>query len=111
LFFPLTYGDDAIFDFGLRISNKEREREQARLLRTVIADNLSKAGRSLGYVSAIDSNGGTIWIADAQRSDGKRFVVRADELLTAFVELESQLAVEAWISRKGVFRACGGMYD
>jgi hypothetical protein len=42
----------------------------------------------LGWVSPIDSNGRTIWIADAHRDDGKRFVVRADELLTAFVELE-----------------------
>jgi hypothetical protein len=40
-------------------------------------------------VSAIDSNGRTIWIADAHRGDGQRFVVRADEKLTAFVELES----------------------
>jgi hypothetical protein len=39
----------------------------------------------------IDSNGRTIWIADAHRDDGKRFVVRADELLTAFVELERQV--------------------
>jgi hypothetical protein len=31
-----------------------------------------------------------IWIADAHR-DGKRFVVHADEKLTAFVELESAL--------------------
>jgi len=30
----------------------------------------------------------TIWIADAHRDDGKRFVVRADEKLTAFLELE-----------------------
>ena len=30
-----------------------------------IADNLSKAGWSWGCVSAIDSNGRTIWIADA----------------------------------------------
>jgi hypothetical protein len=30
----------------------------------------------------------TIWIADAHRDDGKRFVVRADEKLTAFVEVE-----------------------
>jgi hypothetical protein len=29
-----------------------------------------------------------IWIADAHRGDGKRFVVRADERLTAFMELE-----------------------
>jgi hypothetical protein len=28
-------------------------------------------------------------IADAQRDDGKHFVVRADEKLTAFLELES----------------------
>jgi len=43
---------------------------------------------SWGCASAVDSNGRTIWIADAHRDDGKRFVVRADEKLTAFVELE-----------------------
>jgi len=55
----------------------------------IISDNLSKAGWSWGYVSAIDSNGRTILVADAHRDDGKRFVVRADEKLAAFVELES----------------------
>jgi hypothetical protein len=40
------------------------------------------------WVSAIDSNGRTIWIADAHRDDGKRYIVRADEKLTAFLELE-----------------------
>jgi hypothetical protein len=30
-------------------------------------------------------------VADAHRNDGKRFVVRADEKLTAFVELESAI--------------------
>src|SRR5437762_13744749 len=44
----------------------------------IIADNLSKAGWSLGWASAIDANGRTIFIADAHRDDGKRFVVRAD---------------------------------
>jgi hypothetical protein len=57
----------------------------------IIADNLSKAGWSLGCVSAVDSNGRMIWIADAHRDDGNRFVVRADEKLSAFVELESAL--------------------
>jgi hypothetical protein len=52
----------------------------------IIADNLSKAGWSWGCVSAIDSNGRTIWIVDAHRSDGNRFVVRADEKLAAFLE-------------------------
>ena len=39
----------------------------------------------------MDSTGRTIWIADAHRDDGKRFVVHADEKLTAFVELESAI--------------------
>jgi hypothetical protein len=60
----------------------------------IIADNLSKAGWSLGSVSAIDSNGRTIWIADAHRGDGKRLVVHAEEKLTAFLELESVIRGE-----------------
>ena len=55
----------------------------------IIADSLKKAGWSLGYVSAVDFQGQTIWITDAHRGDGRRFVARADEKLTAFVELES----------------------
>jgi hypothetical protein len=54
----------------------------------IIADRLKKAGSSLGWVSAVDSEGRTIWIVDAHRDNGKRFIVRADEKLTAFVELE-----------------------
>ena len=55
----------------------------------IIARNLKKRGWSLGYVSAVDSEGLTIWIADGHRDDGRRFVVRADEKLTAFLELET----------------------
>jgi hypothetical protein len=33
-----------------------------------------------------------MWIADAHRDDGKRFIVRADELLTAFMELEAAIS-------------------
>jgi len=53
----------------------------------IIADNLTSAGWSWGCVSAVDSPRRTIFVADAHRADGKRFVVRADENLTAFVEL------------------------
>src|SRR5215469_2968679 len=35
------------------------------------------------------AEGRTIWIVDAHRDDGKRFVVRADEKLTAFLVLEA----------------------
>ena len=34
----------------------------------------------------MDSNRRTIWIADAHRGDGKRFLLRADEKLTAFLD-------------------------
>ena len=54
----------------------------------IFADNLSKAGFSWGCVSVIDSQGRTIRIVDLHR-DGKRFIVHADDKLTAFIELES----------------------
>jgi len=53
----------------------------------IIADNLKRGGWSLGWVSAVDFEGRTIWIVDAHRN-GKRFIVRADEKLSAFVELQ-----------------------
>ena len=56
----------------------------------IIADNLSKAGWSYGYVSAVDREGRTIWIVDAH-GYGKRFIVRSDEKLTAVFELESAI--------------------
>ena len=59
----------------------------------IIADNLSKAGWSWGCLSAVDREGRTIWIVDAHRDDGKRFVARSDEKLTAFLELESATRV------------------
>jgi hypothetical protein len=42
----------------------------------IIADNLSRAGWSWGGVSAIDSSGRAIWIADAHRGDETRFIVQ-----------------------------------
>jgi len=57
-----------------------------------IADNLSKAGWSWGWVSTINSNGQTIFVADAHRGDGKRFIVHPDEKLTAFLELEAAVS-------------------
>jgi hypothetical protein len=67
----------------------------------IIADNLSKSGWSWGCVSAIDSNGRTIWIADAHRDDGKRFVVHADEKLTVCVELKRLYAAAGWVRHRG----------
>jgi len=40
----------------------------------IIADNLKKAGWSLGWVSALDLEGRTIWIVDAHGYDGRHLL-------------------------------------
>jgi len=44
----------------------------------IVADNLSKAGFSLGWVSSLDLEGRTVWIVDAH-GYGNCFIVHADE--------------------------------
>ena len=68
----------------------------------IIADKLSKAGWTWGCIPAIGSKGPTIWIVDAHRDDGRRFVVRSDEKLTAFVELESAIRAGQNVQRTAV---------
>jgi hypothetical protein len=41
--------------------------------------------------AAIDSEGRRIWIVDSHRDHGKRLVVLADEMLAAFMGLESTI--------------------
>jgi hypothetical protein len=68
-----------------------------------------KVGWSLGCVSAVDSEWRTIWIVDAHRDDGRRFIVHADEKLSAPVELERQVR-EDWLKnvllKKDQLRQC-----
>jgi hypothetical protein len=47
--------------------------ESRKRVQEIIADKLGASGWSWGCVSALDSSGRTIWIADAHRDDGKRF--------------------------------------
>jgi hypothetical protein len=47
-------------------------------------------------------------VADAHRDDGKRLVVRADELLTAFVELESAIRAISSITSKRIIALTSG---
>jgi len=74
---------------ALLCEGKKRQ-NSARVKRywEITADKLSKAGWSWGCIAAIDSDGRTIWIVDAHRDNGKRFVARNEEKLTAFLELE-----------------------
>ena len=51
-------------------------------------------------MATVDSSGQTIFVADAHRGHGQRFIVRADEKLTAFMELESAVrAASGWLKR------------
>ena len=40
--------------------------------------------------TATDAQAGTLFVVDASPDNGRRFVVRSDELLTAFLELERE---------------------
>jgi hypothetical protein len=55
----------------------------------IIADNLSNAGWSWAVFQRLIPTGERSGLADAHRDNGQRFVVRADEKLTAFLELEA----------------------
>jgi hypothetical protein len=90
-FFPDDWSIAVIIIFAFAVWTAKTAESAAVKYWETIADNLSKAGWSWGCVSAIDSHGRTIWIADAHRDDGKRFVVRAAEKLTAFLERESTI--------------------
>jgi hypothetical protein len=57
----------------------------------IITDNLSKADSNCGCISSTDHEGRQFWVVAAERKDDGRFIVRADEILTAFLELESAL--------------------
>jgi hypothetical protein len=46
----------------------------------IIADNLHKGGWSLGRVSALDSQGRTIWIVDAHRDESRFICARMKSL-------------------------------
>jgi hypothetical protein len=65
-----------------------------------IGDNLGKAGWSWGCVSAVDGERRRIWIVDAHRDDGERFVLRADERLTGFMELESAICADSGLRNR-----------
>jgi len=79
---------------SLPCGEQKRRIRRTEVLGKSSATDLAKPVGAWGYVSAVDCEGRTIWIADAHRDDGKRYIVRAAEKLTAFVELESQLAVK-----------------
>ena len=57
----------------------------------IIADNFRKPGGVGAVCQRLIPAGETIWIADAHREEGRRYIVQSDELLSAFLELEATL--------------------
>jgi len=54
----------------------------------IIADRLHCDGWSWGCCSVVTTKNRVLFIIDAHRGDGRRFVISSDEKLTAFLELE-----------------------
>jgi hypothetical protein len=59
--------------------------------REIIADKSPQSRLALRLHLKYGSRRPTIWVAAAEREDEGRFIVRADEKLTAFLELESAI--------------------
>jgi hypothetical protein len=59
----------------------------------IIADNLSKTGWNFGCISTTDQKGRQFRVAAAERDGAGRFIVQADEKLTAFIELERAVCI------------------
>ena len=57
----------------------------------ITIENLRKAGWSCGCISSTDRNGRQFWVVAAEREGTGRFIVHADEKLTAFLELEAAI--------------------
>jgi hypothetical protein len=71
----------------------ERKRGTIRRVKDweIVADNLRKAGWHCGCISSTDHKGRQFWVVAAEREDAGRFIVHADEVLTAFMELQAAI--------------------
>jgi hypothetical protein len=54
-------------------------------------ETLRKAGWNCGCISSTDHEGRQFWVVTAERENAGRFIVRADEMLTAFLELHAAI--------------------
>jgi len=69
---------------------EQKKHNPSREVLEIITDNLSNAGWSWGCVETTDREGRALWVVAADRNS-QRFIVHADEKLTAFVELEAAI--------------------
>jgi hypothetical protein len=56
-----------------------------------VRDDLRKAGWNCGCISSTDHEGRQFWVVAAEREDAGRFIVHADEMLIASLELQAAI--------------------
>ena len=66
----------------------------------IIADNLRKTGWRCGCISSTDDEGRQFWVVAAERKSAGRFIVHADEMLTAFLELQGGIRRQREVGTK-----------
>ena len=66
----------------------------------IIADRLSKSGWSWGCAAVINNEGRNIFAVGAHRNNGRRYLVRADDKLTAFLEIERICAMRMFLEKR-----------
>src|SRR5205809_909584 len=76
------------------------ERKRGRIRRVkrcwrTVRDNLQKAGWNCCCISSTDHKGRQFWVMAAEREDAGRFIVHADQMLTALRELESVICTDS----------------
>jgi hypothetical protein len=89
--------------FTIILSLPWREQTRHNSPREALGDHSGKAqpsGFSWGCSSEIDSTSRVIFTADAYAREGRRFIVLADEGLSAFLELEGVTRVALGVPRK-----------
>ena len=89
---------------SLRIDPQKPQEVKISHLCEVLGANRRQSQQSrleLGLRRKMDSEGRDIFVVDAHRDNGERFVVHADEKLTAFLELESVIRESDRIAELG----------
>jgi hypothetical protein len=72
-----------------RVDSKSGRIRRVKRYWETVADNLTRAGWRCGCTSSTDHEGRQFWVVAAERGDAGRFIVHADDKLSAFMELES----------------------
>ena len=85
---------------------KKENRDHSPNLRRAPNPQSFQDGWSWSWFSAIDSNRQTIWIAEAHRGCGKRFIVRAENSLFACPHVMSAVRVSSLFSSPSWLPRC-----